>query len=98
MQRLVIHAPTVNSLHRAYRNLKNFLKQEPDAQVELIVNAGAVVEAINTADQQAAQYIVLCENSLQAAGLTAPKGFKTVPAAIHQISQRQAEGWSYFRA
>lgn len=98
MQRLIIHAPTVTALHRAYRNLANFLDKEPEALVELVVNGEAVVEAINAPDPRTNKYIVLCENSLRAAGLTAPAGFRTVPAAIHHISQRQAEGWSYFRA
>ena len=98
MQRLIIHAPTVASLHRAYRNLANFLEQEPEVQVELVVNGEAVAEAINTLEPQIAGYVVLCENSLSAAGLAVPAGLRTISAAIHHISQRQAEGWSYFRA
>lgn len=98
MQRLIIHAPTVASLHRAYRNLGNFLEQEPGAEVELVVNGEAVGEAIKTIEPQITKYVVLCENSLRATELTAPTGLRTISAAIHHISQRQAEGWSYFRA
>lgn len=98
MQRLVIHAPTVASLDRAGRNLMNFLKEEPEALVELVVNGEAAVEAVNAPNTQTAKYIVLCKNSLDAAGLTAPAGARIVAAAVHHISQRQAEGWSYFRA
>ena len=98
MQRLVIHAPTAAALHRAYRNLANLRDKEPEALIELVVNGEAVAVAINASDPRSTEYVVLCENSLQAAGLTTPTGFRTVPAAIHHISQRQAEGWSYFRA
>jgi intracellular sulfur oxidation DsrE/DsrF family protein len=98
MTKLIVHAPTVAALHRAQRNLVNLLAAEPDATVELVVNGEAAIEAIDSPNPTTGGYVVLCENSLRAAGRQEPRGFRTVPAAIHYIAQRQAEGWSYFRA
>lgn len=98
MTRLVVHAPTVAALRRARRNVVNLLAAEPGATVELVVNGEAVAEAIDSPDPATEGYVVLCENSLRAAGREKPPGFRTVGAAIHYVAQRQAEGWGYFRA
>lgn len=97
MLRLVVHAPTPAALARARRNVANLLASEPDAIVELVVNGAAIDDAaaIDPADEP---HLVLCENSLNWAGLAAPKGVRTVATAIGHIAHRQAEGWSYFRA
>lgn len=98
MTRLIVHAPTVGALHRARRNLVNLLAAEPGATVELVVNGAAVAEAIDNPDAASTAHLVLCENSLRAAGLEKPSGFGSTAAAIAHIARRQAEGWSYFRA
>ncbi len=98
MTKLVLHAPTVGALKRARRNLANLLASEPEATVELVVNAEAAIEAIANPDPTVLPYVVVCENSLRAANIGLPAGFRSTPAAISHISQRQAEGWSYFRA
>jgi hypothetical protein len=56
------------------------------------------IAAIDNPDPATARYVVLCENSLRAAGRERPPEFRTIPAAIHYIALRQAWGWSYFRA
>lgn len=98
MTRLIVHAPTAAALERARRNIVNLLAAEPDATVELVVNAQAVGEAIYNPDPITDGHLVLCENSLRAAGLEGPTDCRSVPAAIAYIARRQAEGWSYFRA
>jgi len=98
MIRLLVHAPTVAALNRARRNIVNLLAAEPDATVELVVNAGAAAEAIASPDPATDSHLVLCENSLRAAGLEKPTDCRSVPAAVAYIARRQAEGWSYFRA
>lgn len=96
--RLIIHAPTAAALHRARRNLANLLAAEPDAEVELVANGEAAVEAIEKPDHASQQYLVLCENSLRAASLEKPPEFRTTPAAVSYVARLQADGWSYFRA
>lgn len=95
--RLLIHAPTPGALERARRNLANLLKAAPDAEVELVANAGAVAAALEHPGPLDA-YLRLCRNTLEANALTAPPDTVVVPAAVLHIAQRQAQGWAYMRA
>jgi len=95
---LLIHAPTAAALKRARSNLRNFLKAEPGAKVELVANGEGALEALSLPDADTDAYLVLCENSLKAAEIIAPGGMRTVGAAVHHIALRQSEGWAYFRA
>ncbi|WP_240475680.1 hypothetical protein [Herbaspirillum rhizosphaerae] len=95
--RLLIHAPTATALERARRNLANLLKLAPDAQVELVINAGAVAAALSQPDPLDG-HLRVCRNTLTANQLTAPEGVEVVPAAVLHIARRQAEGWAYMRA
>ncbi|MBN9472621.1 MAG: hypothetical protein ABS43_08265 [Bordetella sp. SCN 67-23] len=95
--RLVIHAPTPASLERGRRNVANLLKADGQAQVELVVNAGAVAAALGQPDATDV-HLRLCGNTLAANGLTAPDGIVVVEAAVLHIARRQAEGWAYMRA
>jgi len=97
MVRLLIHAPTPASLERARRNLANLLKLAPDAQVELVVNAGAVAAALDT-PHALDTHLRVCANTLTATARTVPDGIATVPAAVLHLAERQAQGWSYLRA
>lgn len=95
--RLIIHAPTIGSLERGRRNLANLLKQAPTAQVELVINAGAVAAALE-APSPLDSHLRVCRNTLEANQLIAPEGAIVVAAAVLHIAQRQAEGWAYMRA
>ena len=97
MVRLLIHAPSPSSLERARRNLANLLKLAPDAQVELVVNAGAVAAALDT-PHPLDGYLRVCANTLTANGRAVPDAIATVPAAVLYLAERQADGWSYIRA
>lgn len=94
--RLLIHAPTEAAFARAVSNARNFLKAEPEAEVEIVVNAKAVAPAIEAAGEGLP--LVLCRNTLRAQGLEAPEGLPVVDAAVAHIARRQAEGWAYMRA
>lgn len=95
--RLLIHAPTPGALERARRNLANLLKAAPDAEVELVANAGAVAAALERPDPLDT-HLRLCRNTLEANALNAPPGIAVVAAAVLHIAQRQAQGWGYMRA
>lgn len=95
--RLIIHAPTPTALERGRRNLANLLKLAPDAEVELVINAGAVAAALSQPDPLDG-HLRVCRNTLTANQLTAPDGIVVVPAAVLHIAQRQADGWGYMRA
>lgn len=98
MVKLIVHAPTAAALARARRNVVNLLTAEPDAEVELVVNGEGASAALETPDPNTDKYLTVCANSLRLTGAHAPEGTRIVGAAILHIAQRQAEGWSYFRA
>jgi intracellular sulfur oxidation DsrE/DsrF family protein len=98
MLKLIIHAPTAASYARACRNLSNFLATDPTAVVELVVNSEAVKVATEKPDDSIRDHLVVCQNSLNSAGLTCPPNIRIVQAAVLHIAQRQTDGWSYFRA
>jgi NitT/TauT family transport system ATP-binding protein len=95
--RLIIHAPTAAALERGRRNLANLLKLAPDAEVELVINAGAVAAALSKPGSLD-NHLRICGNTLAANQLAAPEGVAVVQAAVLHIAQRQAEGWAYMRA
>lgn len=95
--RLLIHAPTPGALERARRNLANLLKAAPDAEVELVANAGAVAAALEH-PSPLDTHLRLCRNTLENNALAAPPDIAVVPAAVLYLAQRQAQGWAYMRA
>jgi len=98
MLKLIIHAPTRASYARACRNLTNLLVADPTAVVELVVNGEAVKAAVDKPEPSLRDHLVVCRNSLDTTGLTCPPDVRVTQAAVLHIAQRQAEGWSYFRA
>lgn len=98
MLQVMIHAPTRAALMRARGNVANLLAADSAVTIELVINNEAVGAALAERDDATAPYLVICENSLRAAGLAAPDGVRTTPAAVLHIVRRQAQGWLYFRA
>ncbi|MBA4501771.1 DsrE family protein [Marinobacterium marinum] len=96
--KIVIHAPTPEALGRAQANVRNLLKLEPDAEIELVVNGPAVAMAVDITDTILLPRLMLCRNSLENQQLTAPKGAGVVPAAVQHLAHRQQQGWGYIRA
>lgn len=94
--RVLLHAPTPDALKRARSNARNVLAADPAAEIEIVVNAGAVAQALEDADPQTDSLIRLCRNSLR--NLQRDNaGFRTVPVAILHIVERQTDGWAYIR-
>ncbi|MEZ2721248.1 hypothetical protein ACBP46_07425 [Paenalcaligenes hominis] len=94
--RVIIHAACADSLQRARNNANNLLLSMPEAEVEIVVNAGAVAAALAQAHNTDA-LLRVCENTLknthQQAGTQ-----QVVPAAIVYLIEKQQEGWVYVRA
>ena len=95
---LALHAPTPEALTRARRNLVNFRREHPETPAVLVVNGAAATHALDAPDPATDAALVLCGNSLAAAGRTAPPGARTTPAAVALLHTLQQRGWSYFRA
>lgn len=96
--KVMIHAPTSEALHRAQANVRNLLKLEPDADIELVVNGPAAAVAVGIADTEMLSRLVLCSNSLEKQGLVAQDGARVVPAAVQHLARQQQNGWAYIRA
>ncbi|GAA0686171.1 hypothetical protein GCM10009104_09970 [Marinobacterium maritimum] len=96
--KVLIHAPTPEALHRAQSNVRNLLKLEPGAEVELVVNGPAAAIAAGIADTEILSRLVLCSNSLEKQGVSAQDGARVVPAAVQYLARQQQQGWAYIRA
>lgn len=96
--RIVLHAPTADSLYRARRNASNLLQVRPESEVVIIANGEAVKTALQTPDAKTDTYLRLCRNSLIAQGLRNVPGIEEVEAAIVALGELQAAGWAYVRA
>jgi NitT/TauT family transport system ATP-binding protein len=95
--RLVIHAPTAQALQRARSNARNLLAAEPDALIEIVVNAEGALEALKSCDPATDPLIMICENTLTNRGIPTPER-STVKSAVLHLAARQMEGWAYIRA
>lgn len=96
--RILIHAPTPASLVRARNNAANLLREAPDAQVRIIVNAEGVSAALDSPRTDTDHLTLVCANTLRKLGRTAPEPLQPVAAAILAIAEMQRDGWSYIRA
>ncbi|MBB3140475.1 DsrE family protein [Halomonas organivorans] len=95
--RVLLHAPTAESLSRARRNARNLQRARPEAEVLIVANGGAVAAALAEPDDTDDR-LRLCRNSLVAQGLDNPKGLTEVEAAVVTLAELQTDGWAYIRA
>lgn len=97
--RVLLHAPTPDALERARSNARNLLKDMPEAQIRIIVNAQAVKACVEGAEHDCDHYTYLCPNTLRNQSLNAPARFQTLEqGAITTLVQLQADQWIYIRA
>jgi intracellular sulfur oxidation DsrE/DsrF family protein len=96
--KLLLHAPTAGALARARRNAANALRERPDVELRIIVNADAVTAALAEPDPTVDRHLVFCQNSLARAGAQPPRGAMTAPTAVFAIAEWQQQGWIYIRA
>jgi len=95
---VVFHAPTAQALDRARRNLVNFQAIEPQAELRLVVNGGAVQAALDNPDPATDGFVFLCRNTLERQGLQNNQNLAEVDAAVVELAWLQAKGWQYIRA
>ncbi|MFK7793661.1 MAG: hypothetical protein AB8B88_13445 [Devosiaceae bacterium] len=96
--RVVLHAPTEQSLTRARSNAANIAAAQPAAIVEIVVNADGARAAVQTPHLETDELIRYCANSLKKQNLDAPKGAKIIGSAVLHLIERQGEGWAYVRS
>lgn len=96
--RLLLHASSAEALIRARNNAQNYLKAEPEAQIEIITNASAVPAALEN-PHPTDELLYLCGNTLDKLQLQPTQANqKVVAAAIVYLVQKQKEGWIYIHA
>ena len=96
--KILLHAPTAGALARARANFRNLRRDDPAVEVRILANAEAVPAAVDNPDPEADPVLALCENSLRARGLAAPKGLATIAVAVRAVAELQEQGWIYVRA
>jgi NitT/TauT family transport system ATP-binding protein len=96
--RILIHAPTQGAVARARNNAANLKKDAPDAEVAIIVNAEGVTAVLDAPRTDTDSLTLVCGNTLQKLGRSAPDAMQTVDAAISAIARMQGDGWLYVRA
>ncbi|TAN18847.1 MAG: hypothetical protein EPN45_01025 [Rhizobiaceae bacterium] len=96
-ERIVLHAPTEAALQRARNNAINLLREMPDAEIEIVVNAAGVRAALS-GEHGSDRLLVFCRNTLDATGQSVAEGATVVSSAIAHLARRQWEGWIYIRA
>lgn len=96
--RALLHAPTSSSLERARNNALNILREQPDAQVRIVVNAEGVRAALAAPHPETDPLLLLCANTLRKTEQLAPNTIHTVPSAVIALISMQQDGWIYIRA
>ncbi len=96
--RVLLHAPTESSLERARNNALNILRERPEAQVHIVVNAEGVRAALQAPHPETDSLLLMCANTLRKMELTAPATCQTVPGAAMALVSMQQDGWIYIRA
>lgn len=96
---IVLHAPDAEGLQRARMNAVNALRAEPQTQVRIIANAGAVAAALDQPHEQADVLTYLCPNTLAhlQRETHAPLQVLDAPAVL-VLARLQQHGWAYIRS
>ncbi len=97
--RIVLHASSSDALDRARSNACHLHREAPDAEVRIVLNAGAVAAALKTPHPKADPFTWLCPNTLAHAGRSAPEALQVLPVgAVLALAQWQQQGWIYLSA
>lgn len=96
--RVLLHAPTASAVTRARNNAANLQKVAPDAEVRILVNADGVAALLDAPRADTDCLTLVCENTLNRIGRSAPSPLQMVPSSIHALATMQRDGWLYVRA
>ena len=96
--KVLLHAPTSNSLVRARANAISLLQTDEEAAVVIVANGGAVAAALDNPDPTTDNLLVVCSATLRHENLPAPAAIETTPEGSYLIAKMQRKGWSYLRA
>ena len=96
---IVLHAPDADGLQRARMNAVNALRAQPQSQVRIIANAGAVAAALDSPHDSADALTYLCPNTLASLQREAHAPLQVLgEPAVLALARLQHHGWAYIRA
>lgn len=97
--KVVFHAPTTDALQRARSNAGNLLRDEPGAQVKIVLNAQAAIAALDDQHVVLDAITWLCPNTLNRANRQNRAPLQVLAqGAIVELVRLQQQGWAYIRA
>ena len=102
--KVIFHIDELAKWKLTIANVKNFLKEKPDATIEVLANAEAVEgyideEILNQILELNAEFVV-CANALKAHDIDQEevnKQIRIVQAGVVELAEKQQEGYAYIR-
>ena len=97
--KIILHAPTPAALGRARNNAINVMREAPDAQVRIVVNAQAVAAVLDAAEEEMDALTWLCPVTLLRTNRVSRAPLQVLSgAAVLEVARMQQAGWVYIRA
>jgi intracellular sulfur oxidation DsrE/DsrF family protein len=97
--KVVLHAPTADALQRARNNAGNLLREQPGARIKIVLNAQAVIAALDDPQEALDAITWLCPNTLNRAARQNRAPLQVLAhGAIVELARLQQDGWVYIRA
>ncbi|HBP0978936.1 hypothetical protein QRD40_05830 [Comamonas sp. Y6] len=97
--KVILHAPTPAALERARKNAVNLLRDAPDTELRIVLNAEAVEAALDQAHADVDAHTWVCPTTLTRIGREnrPPLQVMAGPAVV-EIARMQRAGWVYIRS
>lgn len=97
--KVILHAPTPAALDRARRNAVNLLRDVPDIELRIVLNAEAVEAALDQAHADVDTHTWVCPTTLTRIGRENRPPLQVMAgSAIIEIARMQQNGWVYIRS
>lgn len=97
--KVLFHAPTPAALQRARNNAMNVRREDPEADVRIIVNAEAVASALDQGHPDMDVLTWVCPNTLARTNRENRKPLRLLDgAAALELARLQQNGWVYIRS
>ena len=109
MTRVIFHIDHYEDWPMALTNMKNFLKEEPEAEIEALANGNAVIlfQTAETEMKETWQALAdegvdfaLCRNALNHYAIKPSEldsRLRVVPAGVVELAKKQKEGFVYIK-
>ncbi|RCW67940.1 hypothetical protein [Pseudorhodoferax soli] len=97
--KVILHAPTPAALERARKNAVNLLRDAPDTDLRIVLNAEAVEAALDHAHADMDARTWVCPTTLNRIGReNRPPLQVMTSSAIIEIAYMLRAGWVYIRS